>query len=311
MTVLLCDVGGTHIRFALARDNPLHPYKTRVDQYKNLSDAIAAFLRQTSVSADDISAFYLSFSNRNEWNTHPDDLRGVLPKASVRQVNDFEANAYGVIQSVPSDFQRLNVPSGAHVADAAKAVIGVGTGLGLAYICGGAGRTVVRRTHGGHMLPAYSPAHHDLYSFLQKQKTDALIYEDMLSGRGLYDIYRFLSERNHLFAEYPDAAILMRDAKDNPVFRESLVIFFEILGLFAHQAVAFGYAYAGIYLTGGIIDRLMAANLFAVDPFMTYFKQKNVKIVADDVNAIPVYWIKDEFVSLNGLKRLSMGHDDA
>lgn len=305
MSILLCDVGGTHIRFALAEDNPLYPHKARVDQYKDLQAAILSFLNSRSVSPEKVTAFYLAFSNRNEWNTNPDDLRGVLSKAVIHQINDFEANAHGVVRSVPSDFQRLNVPSEKSIKNSSKAVIGVGTGLGLAYICSGAGRQFIQRTHGGHMLPAYSPVHHELYEFVSKDKKNILIYEDLLNGSGLYDIYRFLSEKNHLFTEYQDAAILMRDGKNNPVFQESLIIFSELLGLFAHQAIAFGYAYSGIYLTGGVIDRLMTSNLFKIDPFLRYFRQKNVPIVVEDVNSVPVYWIKDEFISLKGLMYLA------
>lgn len=304
MSVILCDVGGTHIRFALAEDNPLYPHKTRVDAYKDLQEAILSFLKNRQVSPVKITGFYLAFSNRNEWNTNPEELRKVLPNAVIHQVNDFEANAHGVIQSVPSDFQRLNVPREKNIKDASKVVIGVGTGLGLAYICG-AGRQFVQRTHGAHMLPVYSPVHHELYDFVTKNKKDVLIYEDMLTGRGLYNIYKFLSDKNHLFTEYTDVATLIRDGAGNPVFQQSLTIFSELLGLFAHHAVAFGYAYKGLYLTGGVIDRLMQANLFKIDPFLEYFKQDNVPIVVEDVSSVPVYWIKDEFVSLKGLRHLA------
>lgn len=304
MSILLCDVGGTHIRFALAEDNPLYPHKTRVDEYKDLPAAILSFLKNREESPDKVTGFYLAFSNRNEWNTDPQSLKKALPNSAIHQVNDFEANAHGVIQSVPSDFQRLNVPREKSIKDASKAIIGVGTGLGLAYICG-AGRQFVQRTHGAHMLPAYSPVHHELYEFAAKNKEDVLIYEDMLTGRGLYNIYKFLSDKSHLFTEYQDITTLIRDGSGNPVFQQSLTIFSELLGLFAHHAVAFGYAYKGIYLTGGIIDRLMIANLFKIDPFLQYFKQNNVPIVVEDVSSVPIYWVKDEFVSLKGLQYLT------
>lgn len=305
MTILLCDVGGTHIRFALNSDEPLFPHKTRVDQYPDLKEAIASFLQSRSVSPENIKAFYLAFSNRNEWNTDPGELRSFLPQATIRQVNDFEANAYGVIKSNESDFLLLKQSEKKTIQGASKAVIGVGTGLGFSYICGRKGNEFVQRTHGAHMLPAYSPIHHEIYEFVSRGKKDILIYEDMLTGQGLYNIYAYLSEKNHLDLEYPDAAILMLAGKDNPVFREALTIFFELLGLFAHQAIAFGYAYGGIYLTGGVIDRLIVAGLFNLEAFMHYFVQANVAIVVEDVKSVPIYWIKDEFVSLRGLQWLA------
>ncbi len=304
MSVLLCDVGGTHVRFALSENGRLSPHKLRVDAYRDLTDAIAAFLQHVSFHAEKISAFYLAFSNRNEWNTHPGQIRGIIPNAVIRQVNDFEANAHGVLGAEKTDFALLKNGDGAPPEGASAAVIGVGTGLGLAYLRG-EGRKFVQRTHGAHMLPAYAPQHEDLYKFLSKDKAEILIHEDALSGKGLYKIYQFLSTRNHLDLEYPDAETLMLKGKDNPVFQEALNIFHELLGIFAHHAVAFGYAYKGIYLTGGVIDRLMLAGLFNTEKFVENFHQKNIPVVLRDVRATPVYWIKDEFVSLKGLLHLA------
>ena len=305
MTILLCDVGGTHVRFALGQNKKIAPHKMRVDQYPRLQDAILSFLQSQHTSPESISSYYLAFGNRNEWDTNPDQIHAILPNTKIHQVNDFEANARGVLIAEASDFMLLNRPSGDIVSHSSKTVFGIGTGLGLAYVCGDSREQFVQRTHGGHMLPARSPQHEDLYKFISDAKRDILIYEDMLSGRGLFDIYRYLSARNHLDLEYMDAEILMRDGKDNPVFQQALEIFFEVLGLFAHQAIAFGYSYGGVYLTGGVIDRLMLAGLFNVQKFMSGFLQQSVPIVLQDVKATPVYWIKDEFISLKGLLHLA------
>lgn len=311
MSILLCDVGGTHIRFSLNEKGKISPQKLRVDAHQSLAEAISVFLRKAPVQPESIKAFYLAFSNRNEWNTHPDEIRQVLPKAVIRQVNDFEANAHGVMVADSTDFTLLNKPQGPVVEHSSKSVIGVGTGLGLAYICGGKGKKFIQRTHGGHMLPAFERTHEDLYSYLTQGKPNVLIYEDALSGKGLFEIYKFLSARAHLDTEYLNAESLMANGKDNPIFQQALNIFHDLLGLFAHQAVAFGYSYGGVYLTGGVIDRLMLAGLFNATKFMEGFAQKNVSIVYKDVMATPVYWIRDEFVSLKGLLYLAQedGHN--
>ena len=303
MTILVCDIGGTHIRFSLG-ETP-QPHKFRVQDHSHLQDAIQTFLQSQSVSPEDITSFYFAFSNRNDWNTDEKTLQQFLPNAKIRRVNDFEANAYGVILAESGDLILLNKPQGSIVRQASKAVIGAGTGLGLAYIFEADGQSHIQRSHGGHMLPARSPAHEGLYQYLQHQKNEVLIYEDILSGRGLYAVYAYLSDINHLDREYIDIETLMLQGKDNPVFQQALVIFYELLGLFAHHAVAFGHAYGGIYLTGGVIDRLMLAGLFRPDIFLSTFRQNNVEIVRHDVSATPVYWLKDEFISLRGLLRLA------
>lgn len=303
MTILVCDIGGTHIRFSLG-ETPV-PHKSRVDAHAHLPDAIQNFLQSQSVLPEEISMFYFAFSNRNAWNTDEKILQQFLPKARIRQVNDFEANAYGVVQADENDLILLNKPNGDKVRQASKAVVGVGTGLGLAYVYDANGRAHIQRSHGGHMLPARSVPHEGLYQYLLKDSNDALIYEDILSGRGLYAVYAYLSDINHLDREYVDIETLMLQGKDNPVFQQALIIFYEMLGLFAHHTVAFGYAYDGIYLTGGVIDRLMLAGLFKPDVFLSTFRQNNVPIVQHDVSAAPIYWLKDEFISLRGLLKLA------
>ncbi|PZP56470.1 MAG: hypothetical protein DI586_03505 [Micavibrio aeruginosavorus] len=305
MSILLCDVGGTHIRFAFKGEGQLRPYKTRVDQHPTLNHAIEAYLSSQSVPPQSIRKFYFAFSNRNEWNTNPAELKTVLPNAVIHQINDFEANAHGLLLADQADVDLLNRPEINTIEKASKVIIGVGTGLGFAYLFKSENGDFVQRSHGAHMLPAYSAVHAELYDHISRSKEDALIYEDMLTGRGIYEIYRFLSMKSHLDIEYPDTEILMRDGKDNPVFRQALVIFHEMLGLFTHQAVAFGYSYGGVYLTGGVIDRLILAGLFDLKKFLEYFYQDLHPIVTRDVVSTPVYWIKDEFISLKGLLYLA------
>lgn len=308
MTVLLCDVGGTHIRFATGDGDQMTcaPQKLRVDLHNSLEDAVAKYLLSQSLRAQDVTALYLAFSNRNNWKTEESMLRTVLPNAALRQVNDFEANALGLLSARDSDLTTLVAAQGDVASRAARAVIGVGTGLGLAYIEGQGTSGFVRRTHGGHMLPATAlREHRDIFDNISAGKKDgtAPIYEDVLSGDGLFALYRFVCHASQLNPEYHDTADLLLSGRDDPVMRQTLRLFHEILGVFAHQTLAFGYAYGGLYLTGGIIDRLMAGGLFDTQAFVSQLHQKNVPIVVRDVKATPVYWVRDEFVSLRGLLR--------
>jgi glucokinase len=299
---LLCDVGGTYLRFALGEKGAAmqSPSKLRADAHLSLEDAVRKFLWAQSVREEDISCFALAFSNRNSWDVTKDGIRQVLPNAVFLQINDFEANAYGVLTADPSSFDCITKGAGESVPGASRCVIGSGTGLGLAYIHG----AKIQRTHGGHMLPAlWREDHRELFVDLQATKTDGTIpiFENGLSGPGLFSIYRILSERAQLVPEYRDTNDLILRGGNDPVALEALRFFHEFLGLFAHEAVAFGYAYGGLYLTGGIIDRLMAAGLFDAETFLKNFHQNSVKVVREYVLATPIYWIRDEFVSLSGL----------
>lgn len=308
MTILLCDVGGTHIRFASAKSDGAMcvPEKLRVDLHSSLQDAIARYLSAQALPADSVTHLYLAFSNRNDWSTEKAMLQTVLPKAVITQVNDFEANALGILSADPSDFQELSKASGDPVAHASRVVLGVGTGLGLAYALQDGERQFIQRTHGGHMLPAAgTPEHQRIITELAAAKADntVAIYEDVLSGAGLFALYRLVCHRNQLNPEYHDVSDIILSGREDPVVRQTLEFWHEILGVFAHQAVAFGYSYGGVYLTGGMIDRLIGSGLFDMQSFLRCFRQKNVPIVVRDVMSTPVYWVKDEFVSLRGLLR--------
>lgn len=318
MTSLLCDVGGTHIRFAINDGNSIRDIKKYlVAEFQNLEDAIAQYLTTYAEKPD---ALYLataarfdgmkwSFTNQNSWQLVPSEFHKRFAFKTIRCLNDFEANAYSIIVAEAGDLLAIADGKGAHGDKESRCVIGVGTGLGLAYLYGDKNKPWVQQTYGGHMLPVMRTAEQaELYKFIADKKSDGAIpiYEDVLSGLGLYRTYQFVCAQNHIDAEFRDVSDLMARGKDNDLFRRALEIFFETLGVFTHQAVAFGYSYNGVYFTGGIIDRLMLAGLFNRDVFLRHFHQENISVVKNSVLATPVYWIKDEFISLRGLQYLAM-----
>lgn len=307
MTKLFCDIGGTHIRFT--HDMPDHslaiPRKQRVAEYTNLVESIRAYVGAESIDPMAVTHFYFAFSNRNEWVTDADHIRAILPLAKILQVNDFEANAYGIAGAKPDSFELLYKGIGDPPRQSTKVVLGVGTGLGLAYITP---EHHVLRTHGGHMLPPMiSDEHRALFEYIQSQKTENLapIYEDVVSGRGLFQTYLFLCKQNHFDPEFRSIEDIMMGGLDHPIVIQTLNIFHEILGLFIHHAVAFGYAYGGVYLTGGMIDKLRMADKLDIESIISTFHQRNVPIVVEHVKATPIYWVKDEYISLSGLQTLS------
>ena len=306
MTILLCDIGGTHIRFALSAQALAmnQPEKLLVDKHRSLEEAVARYLSTQSVDPASITQFYLAYSTRNSWERDEAMLRTVLPNAQFKQCNDFEANALGILHAPMEDFAVLYDPQMSPVEKSSRLVVGIGTGVGIAYIVGEGAQTFIQKTHGGHMLPAALKSEHiEIFRTLQRPDIATPIYEDVLSGKGLFNLYKFLCHSNQLNTEYHDVIDLLISGKDDPVMRQTLRIFHEIFGIFLHQAVAFGYSYGGIYLTGGIVDRLMKAGLFETQTVLDILRRPAVPIVAEHVRSTPLYWVRDEFVSLRGLLR--------
>lgn len=308
MTFLLCDVGGTFVRFALKKPGQAMtpPQKLRAADYPLFENAAQHFLVSSSVPATQISAFALAFGSRNTWSIDQENIAPLLPHAAFHKINDFEANAYGLLGLPEEDALLLNPsPSGRKNKKGGRwCVVGPGTGLGLAYILEGPHGQFVQKTHGGHMRPAFldeeSPV---LFKSLTALRPDGTspIYEDILSGPGLYRLYQLLASHKHLELEYCDTYELLAKGRNDPLVIQSLKIFHEWLGIFVHQAVAFGNSYGGVYLTGGIMDKLVLLDLFDPSTFFNTFYQKNVAVVMADVLSTPVYWVRDEYVSLRGL----------
>lgn len=300
---LVIDIGGTFMRLALSEDGKTFindPQKLKCDRYSSLQDALLNFVQAEKKSPQDIKTISIARSGRNAWEIDNTSITRNFPSACLSVVNDFEANALGLINAAPDDVVHLGGMKMVPDTTLPRAVIGSGTGLGLAYIANG----IVHRTHGGHMLPALTTAEQiSLFGELQKLKTDKTIpiYEDALSGNGLLNIYKILSGRNHLDCEYSDTHHLLAEGRNNPLVQQSLKFYHEILGQFAHQVLAFGGAYGGLFLTGGITDRLISHDLFDKEAFLEALYQETVPVVLDDVRKTPIFWVKDEFISLGGL----------
>lgn len=306
MTILLCDTGGTHIRFALSDDGKAmsEPQKFKLDEFLNLESVATHFLYANGKQPADITSFKLSFGGQNPWDLSEETVRTFLPNAHYTRVNDFEANAWGIAFSDEDHFLLLNTPEGTCNKGASKIVLGSGTGLGLAYILTGKKETHVQRTHGGHFFPAMATEEHRrIFEEIQKFKKtpSVIIYEDILSGPGIYNLYSLLAESTHTHVAYRDTNDLIERGRNDPLVEQALRIYHEVLGIFIHQVVACGFSYGGVYLTGGIIDRLVGHNLFDMQTVDKFFKQDNVEGVIDDMRATPIYWVKDEFIALKGL----------
>jgi glucokinase len=304
MTILVVDIGGTYIRLSLSSDGQTFirdPNKIKTDKFSSFENAIESYLHQINIKPDSIQKILVARSGRNNWNIDESRLKAIFVNSHFTLVNDFAANAMGLIKAQQDDLLYLAGHKKSPDTLLPRAVIGSGTGLGLAYIS----RTgEVQRTHGGHMRPPYgTPEHHQIFEDLQNlkaSKTD-LIVEDALSGTGIYNIYKILSHRHHLECEYIDANHLIAEGRNNPIVIETLRLYHEILGLFAHHVLAYGYSYGGLFLTGGITDRLMGQNLFDTTTFLKFLYRPNVPVVLHDVQSTPIFWVKDEFISLKGL----------
>lgn len=311
---ILSDIGGTYARFAqydgqkitaidkyAAADYP--SFEVALEAYCDIShiDGKPVLVIATAAYPDDDGIW--RFVNRNKWKINP----AALAKDGwvVEHIlNDFEAAAWA-----------LKDLDGAHLTTVKAAappkssyplcLLGPGTGLGLAYYHSQPSPHV-QKTHGGHMLAACTTE--EQWSILQKVQElnnngAPVNFENLASGPGLLALYNAVRALNDL---EPDAK-RTEDVLDNITSKEAkyaLRLFHEFLGLFAHTAVITAHAYGGVYMVGGMIERLSENGLFDAQTFNQYFKPGNVDSVETALENTPVYIIDEPYLSLRGLETI-------
>ena len=185
------------------------------------------------------------------------ESRFLIPK--VRVVNDLAAAAHGIDLLGPRDL--VTVQSGKAAPNEARVVMGVGTGLGIAYLVPDDKGYRVAPGEGGHAGFAPSTARQlDLWRsiFAAHGRVAA---EEIVSGVGLTHVHSFVKgvqAHEHGAREDSISAgwIAERADKGDLECSDALDLFMECMGNVAGDHARAVMARGGVYLTGGVIARL-------------------------------------------------------
>jgi glucokinase len=179
----------------------------------------------------------------------------------VRVANDLVAAALG-IEWVPAR-DCVSIQPGRASETEPRLVIGVGTGLGIAYLVPVDGKLREVPGEGGHA--GFAPATQMQMELWQSvyHAVGRVSCESILSGQGLATIYSFLhgkgthpgAEPELLPERITEAA---RDRKD-ALCSAALDLFAECLGTVAGDLALSAMARGGVYLTGGITAKIVTA----------------------------------------------------
>lgn len=144
---------------------------------------------------------------------------------------------------------------------------------------------------------------------LQKMKTDHTIavFENVVSGPGLMNIYKALCTIHDKPCELNKPEELL-DQASNPQVKNALRLFHEFLGLFCRTAVVTGNAYGGVYLTGGVLDRLQEHHAFDSETIRHFFTLPGVPAVQQDLENTPFVFITHPYPVLHGLNTFLDNH---
>lgn len=307
--ILLCDMGGTHARFA--KFDSVRQYtqfkKYRLNAFGSFDSIISQYLNDTNTQfitarfavarrPDNGIIKYKRFSGDPDYEINFPKLEQQFQWNNCQYYNDLEAAAHGARVLTKNQIETV-IPATQTPINDDKILVSVGTGVGHAGIHG----TSILPTAGGHFLPVtVTEEHRRLEQFIRGKKDPnlALIMEDFVSARGLRMIAEFTSAApndNKTNEEFFD------HLKTNP---NAIRLFFECLGMHLHTLVSvFGF-YGGAYIAGGVIDYLIKHNLTDWQAFDQYFKPSMVSSVNDRLSGCAVNYVLHDELPLLGLTTL-------
>ncbi len=278
MRFLTGDIGGTKSRLALAesvRGNlRLSNEKTYLSaDFSGLEEILLRYL-QTLGQPVDGAALGLPgpvTGGRCEvtnlpWSVDASSLKENVHLPQVELVNDLEATAWGIGALTDSDILTLqpgNIDSRGNCS-----IIAAGTGLGQAGMFWDGSRHTPFPSEGGHA--DFSPGNDlevELFNWL-RGKYGKVCWEQVVSGPGLVDIFRFLSE----FWKTPVPAVLEEAmSRGDPAAaistaatsgasktcKESMLLFARLYGAEAGNQALKLMAIGGVYIGGGIAPKII------------------------------------------------------
>lgn len=309
---LVADIGGTNARFGWVerRGGPVAFVKTLpVAQYAGPGEAIEAYLqflrnelgggfrlprRAAMAVATPIVGDVVDMTN-SHWAFSREKLRSQLRLDALLILNDFEALALSLPRLGAGQLRAHGaLPS----ARGMLAVIGPGTGLGVAGVVETAHGWVAVSGEGGHVtLAAADDFEYDLLRAVRKDY-DHVSAERLLSGIGLPVLHAGVARVLGVSAEpLPAEAVVERGlARSDAVCDRTLDAFCSLLGTFAGNVALTLGARGGVYIGGGIVPRM--GDRFFASAFRSRFEAKG-RFKAY-VEAIPTALITDTLAALTG-----------
>ncbi len=309
--VVLADVGGTNVRFALLTGGVLGPIEhMAVRDHKHFTDALAIFMAHQTERASirrgifavaGVVAGERCALTNNPWVVDAAELRAHFGFTGIRIINDFEAIAWSLPHLTRNDLR--TVGGREPVAEAPMVVLGPGTGLGVAAYVPREKRGFVLRSEGGHSTVPSGSLREDAIIENLRQRFGHVSAERVLSGHGLENLYRAIASIDSLMVPERTAAEITQAAVEEScaTSRAALDIFCAMLGDVAGNfALDFG-AQGGVFIAGGIISHIR--DYLPRSRFRLRFEAKGR--LRGYLEAIPVYLILHDDPAFIGLQSLA------
>ncbi|MBF7072598.1 glucokinase [Glaciecola sp. MH2013] len=296
--MFVADVGGTNIRLAFVKNGQIDTIKKYLcTDFETIYDAIVEFGNEVGQSrfsagciaiACPVNKDQVTMTNHS-WSFSKSALKEQLGLDDLFVINDFSAVAY----SLPtlSSEQLIQVGSGEADKRGNIVVFGPGTGLGVEHLTLTNEGWQTLDGEGGHVDFAPNDDKDIIIWRYLKEKLGRVSGEEVMSGRGIVNIYTALALHENAEVAYDDPADITRRALDNSdsLCVESVSQFCRIMGSFAGNLALNLCTTGGVFIGGGIASRL--GNFFVHSDFRKCFEAKGN--FSSYVSPIPTYLINE------------------
>ena len=277
--VLVADIGGTNARFALV-DPPLSTRDLRfpldeasvrsfsVRDFDSLAAAARHYLHMLQADAHRgvfavagrVDGGEARITN-HPWVISAERTCRELGFERLQLINDFAAQAMAITLLTPADVAAIGGAAWTPAPlqhDRTYAVIGPGTGLGVGALVVRGGRAHPLETEGGHV--SFPPGNPQEIAILQQLSAQfgRVSNERLVCGPGLVNLHAALCR---IAGEDPGAPqpadITARAAAGDPRCAEAVDVFCAVFGAVTGDLVLTLGAWDGVFLTGGLVPRLL------------------------------------------------------
>lgn len=306
--LLVADVGGTNVRFAIASiddDNNISLNDINMCPTENwlyLEDAVNDYLshvgkrpsRASIAFAGPVHEDLVEMTN-GTWEFRQSELAGYLGMEEVKVMNDYCAHACSM--PLLKGDQLIKIGGGKSVPNGNMVVLGPGTGVGVGALVSVGDKWKALASEGGHVGFSASGDLEKEITNIVAQEYHRVSIEEMVSGRGLSNIYYALGLVNdtHNLRLHP-AEINRRATEENDADSiQAIEVFSGMLGCFASDMAGAFNASGGIYLAGGVLPKLK--DFFLNSSFREKFEE-NEKLPF--VKDIETHLIMEDYPALFG-----------
>ena len=290
--VLLIDIGGTNLRTATAFVGSyelINPHKENTGSLSFLNKLLQSFLDSDPLIRHIVFSIAGPKINNSISMTNRDftlDASSILQKfdiSSCHILNDWESIGYSLSLLGGDDISQI-LP-GESFNDTTL-IIGPGTGLGAALVVKD---NIVLPTEIGNSILSIDSL---MVSSTLKNSTDFQVIEDLISGRGISNIYRHFSGID----KSPENILLTYE--DDELARKCIDQFLVSLSQVLSELSLAYIPGNGIYLAGGLMRSLRP--FIDTDEFIKNFLVNRKPMHKDLLEKISISLIEKEMTCLHG-----------